>query len=206
MKYLRKGADAHISFKIIDEYSENKMVKLPNHEIKQEITEIINQVEEAEQNNNWNAAIDLLKKAEKKILDKNFLETLSEIYYRLGRNYHLAGDSAKIKEEVLENYKNAVESYKKAKKIYEELKIEDKINALSGFIDLAKYIFGLCKNKEINCLESAKEYFKQAKIIYQEKQDLDNSLKMEIMETRTFSLLIGELYARFDETVDFKKI
>lgn len=182
------------------------MVKLSNHEIKQKITEIINQVEEEEQNNNWNAAIDLLKKAEEKILDKNFLEDLGEIYYRLGRNYHLAGDTAKIKEEVSEDYKNAVESYERSKEIFEELKIDERINALSGFINLAKYIFGISKDEEVDCLESGKGHFKQAKIIYQEQQNFDDALKMEIMETRTFSLLIGELCARFDENADFKAL
>ncbi|MDD1778964.1 MAG: hypothetical protein LUQ65_12435 [Candidatus Helarchaeota archaeon] len=177
-----------------------------NQGIKNQAEDLLTHAENEEKNNNWNGAIELLRKAEELVLNKDLKEIEGRIYYRLGRNCHLAGDSAKEKESVLKNYQVAIESYQKAKEIYEKLKIKEKISTLSGFINVLTYLFGFGVGKELKLLESAKEFFKHAKLIYQQQGNFEDSVKMEIMETRAFSLFIGELTARFDEKTDYKKI
>ncbi|NVM30751.1 MAG: tetratricopeptide repeat protein [Candidatus Helarchaeota archaeon] len=175
-------------------------------DIQAQISKLMQGAEKAEGDNNWNAAIALLKQAEEILLNKNLKQDEGNVFYRLARNHHLAGDSAKTKEEVSENYKLAIAFYKKALNIFEELKIAEKKFAISGFIDLLTYIFGFDVGNETSLLESAKNHFKDAKIMYQQNGNLHDSFKMEIMETRTLTLLIGELTARFDQDVDYKKI
>ncbi len=174
--------------------------------IQNQVIELLKDAKEEENKNNWNAALDLLNKADELVKSEDLRELKGRILYRLGRNHHLAGDSAKTKEGVLNNYQLAIESYQNAKKIFEDLNNKEVVHRLDGFINLLTYIFGLGKGREIESLESAKEHFKQAKLIHQKNGETLESIKMEIMETRTYSLLICELAARLDEKVDFRKI
>ncbi|NVM30750.1 MAG: tetratricopeptide repeat protein [Candidatus Helarchaeota archaeon] len=182
------------------------MSNLPNQDPQEQIRELISRAEKEEDTNSWNAAIEFLKEAEKKVLDTKNKELKGEIYYKLGLNYYLAGECAKSKEKVLKSYQMGIENWEIAKKIFEELKIEERVKVISGFIDFFTYLYGFGVEREINLLESAKNHFKQAKILYQQQEKFLDSTKMEIMEIKTLSQLVGERVVRHDESADFEKM
>ena len=86
------------------------MMTSSNQEIQNQAEELLMHAENEEKSNNWNEAIELLRKAEETVLNKDLKEMEGRIYYRLGRNYHLAGDSAKVWETILKKYQGAIES------------------------------------------------------------------------------------------------
>ncbi|MFX0133201.1 MAG: hypothetical protein ACFFDN_06110 [Candidatus Hodarchaeota archaeon] len=176
-----------------------------NKEILKQVNELFFQAEEEEHKNNWNNAIEILKKAEKISLDKKIKEIEGKVYYKLGEIYQIAADFEKTKESVLNNFQLSISSFQKAHNVFKELKNEEKTNASLGFINLLKYISGAEEGKEEFLLESAKKCFNKTKLINFKKANVIDSVKIEILESRALELLIGEKLIRIDEKMDLNE-
>ncbi len=176
---------------------------------KKESLEVINdflkKVEIEEHNHNWGKAIEILKNIEKihQTQPENFKEKIGEAYYKLGEIYQIAADFEKTEENVLNDFKFALEYYQKAYKIFTQLQIEEKIKGTLGFIDILKYISEAEKGKEKLLLESAKKNFHDAKILNTKKGNGIESLKMAVLENRTQELIFAEKCIRNDKNANF---
>ncbi|MFX1450598.1 MAG: hypothetical protein ACFFCM_07140, partial [Promethearchaeota archaeon] len=179
------------------------MARSLHSETLKQINELIILAEEETKRYNWDNAIEHLKRAEIICPDKKIL---GEIYFKLGEIYQLNADFKKTLDIVLKNFQLAIDNFKKSHEVFKEFKIEENVNASLGFIQLLKYITSVEENKEEFLLESAKIYFKKAKINYSNKNDSVNSLKMAIFESMTSNLLITEKIIRIDEEANFKQM
>ncbi|NVM03863.1 MAG: hypothetical protein HWN67_16145 [Candidatus Helarchaeota archaeon] len=167
-----------------------------------QINELLRQAEEEERKYNWKNEIEILKKAEKISLNKKLKEIEGEIYYKLGEIYQISADFEKTDEKVLKSYQLSISNFQRACNSFKNLKNEKKINASLGFINYLKYILGSEEGKEEILLESAKNYYKKAKLIYSKNGNLTDSLKMAIFESRALNLLFAEKLIRIDENTD----
>ncbi|NVM05216.1 MAG: hypothetical protein HWN67_23055 [Candidatus Helarchaeota archaeon] len=175
-------------------------------EILEQINELFRQAEEEEQNYNWDKEIEILKKAEKICFDNKVRKMQGEVYYKLGEIHQIAADYQKNKEKVLKHFQLSISNFEKALNSFKELKIDEKINATLGSINLLKYISGVEEEKGVSLLESAMDYTKKAKLIFNQKGNVIDSLKIAILGNRAFSLLIGEKSIRIDELADFNEL
>ncbi|MFX1298348.1 MAG: hypothetical protein ACFFD2_26270, partial [Promethearchaeota archaeon] len=118
----------------------------------------------------------------------------------------MSADFEKSIEKILNNFQLSISYFQKAHNSFKELKYEEKMNASLGFVNLLKYISESERGNEEILLVSAKKLFNKAKIIYQEKGTLLESLKMVILENRILVLLIGEKLLRTDDDTDFMNL
>ncbi|MFX0133931.1 MAG: hypothetical protein ACFFDN_09820 [Candidatus Hodarchaeota archaeon] len=182
------------------------MSNIPEEKIPKQIEELLLQAEDEVRKYNWEGTIEILKNIEKISIDEKFKEIKGNLFCKLGEIYHIAADFKKNADEVLNYFKLSISYFQKAHNIFTELKIEERIDACLGFINLINYISGTEKNKEEFLLDSAKKYFKKAKIIYLKNGDSINSLKMAIFESIASTLFITEKIIRIDEQTNFKEL
>ncbi|NVM04738.1 MAG: hypothetical protein HWN67_20630 [Candidatus Helarchaeota archaeon] len=176
------------------------------NETSKKIRELLQQAEEEKRKYNWDKEIEILKQVEKISLDEKLKEIEAEVYYKLGEINHLVADFEKTQDEALKKFQLAILSFQKACKIFKELKKEEKINASMGFIEFIKYRIEIEEGKKDILLESAKNYFNQAKLIYFKNGNLIDSLKVAIFEIRALGSLIGEKLIRIEEDVNFTEL
>jgi len=148
-----------------------------------EIIDLISQATEEEQVHHYDKTIILLEKAEK-ISSKNELkEKQGLIYFKLGEIYFLYGYCGETKEENYNAYSNSLLNFNKACKIFKEIKMEDKLHASIGYVNIVKY-FKSDKDEidKIDKIKSSNESFKKSIQLSLNKGDEIFSLNMEIME------------------------
>ncbi|MFX1450973.1 MAG: hypothetical protein ACFFCM_09025 [Promethearchaeota archaeon] len=174
-------------------------------DILKQINELFHKVELEEYKYEWQSAIEILERAEKISLENEIKEIQGEIYYKFGEIYQIAADYQKIEKKVLNQFQLAIANFEKAHNVFKELIIDEKVNSALGSINLLKYISGLEIGEEL-LLESAKNHFHKAKLLYSQKRNVIDSTKMAILESRALELLIGEKSIRIDEQIDFNKL
>ncbi|NVM04024.1 MAG: hypothetical protein HWN67_16960 [Candidatus Helarchaeota archaeon] len=182
------------------------MSDLSRDEILQQVYKLFNKAAEEERNYNWKNAIAHLEEAKKITSEQKYKELSGDANYRLGEIYQMAANFEKIEEDVLKSYQLSISSFQRAHNIFKELNNVEKINATMGFINFLKYIIEFEKGNEEFLLYSAKNHFKEAKLINLKSGKLIDSLKMVIFESIVLNLIIGEKIIRLDEQTDFKEL
>jgi len=174
--------------------------------IKEQIDKLLQNVNQEMRDYNWKNAIEIMEKAKDICVNDELKEIKGKICYNLGEIHQIAADYGKSDEEILKDFQLSISNFREAKKIFEEIKNEEKINACSGLINLIESIIGSDLESEEVLLLNAKALFNKSKIINLEKGNLIESLKMAILENRALSSLIGGKLIKIDEEVDFKEL
>ncbi len=182
------------------------MSELSRDEILQQVKELFTKATEDERKYNWKDAINHLEEARKISSEQKYKELSGDANYRLGEIYQMAANFEKIEEDVLKSYQLSISSFQKALIIFKELNNVEKINATMGFINFLKYIIEFEKGNEEFLLFSAKNHFKEAKLLNIKNGKLIDSLKMVIFESNALNLIISEKIIRLDENTDFKEL
>jgi len=178
------------------------LLDIPQNAEFSEIKELIYEAEEEKKEYNWDKSIESLLKAEQLCSTKELRNIEGGVCIECGEIFRIKADFEKSEKDILESFQNSICYFQKALDIYKDMKMEEKTEYISGIIDYLKYISGNKEeNKEI-LLERARAYFKSAKVINQGKGNLTESIKMQILETKTLSSIIGEKLIRIDESAD----
>ncbi len=175
-------------------------------ENQKQIEELLLKAEQEKKVYNWENAIELMEKAKKICKNKELMKSRGEICYNLGEIHQIAADYGKKDEDILKEFQLSISSFQEALKIFEELKIEEKMNACSGLINLIKSIIESNLESEEILLLNAKKLFCKSKIINLEKGNPNESLKNAILENRALSSLIGGKLIKIDEKADLKEM
>ncbi|TFG04994.1 MAG: hypothetical protein EU536_03175 [Promethearchaeota archaeon] len=170
------------------------------------LEELLRQAEEHENKNDWSAAISLLKEAKQTASKVNWEASKGQIHLKLGDLYRALGDSAKTEKDILISYRLSLENFQNACEIFTAINDDINSKCTLGSVNLLRYVLNLESVDKWVLLEHAIEYFREAKKGYEVAGKKIEALKIEILEARALSLLIGEYLIRYKKDKPYKRL